>query len=223
MADTRQTGKVDSARFTRHFTKEQKDALMRAVCVDGHSIAQARRMARNGELGMPAFTIGTYAYKYIREHRETFERQDDQALNRAIKDELRHAEVDALNELREVRRKAKTDGKRDVNALARASKALAVIRQARRQADVISRAPAEIKDTRDTNGSNQTPSAGDVLATLLETATPAQRETTRQHEQRDANDATKQHEAQGGKFGSHVRASSGVEPNAADRPTSALV
>lgn len=123
------------ARFTRRFTDAQKDALLRAHLVGGHTVGEVIGMANAGQLDVPAFEIGAYAYDIIRDGREGYEERNDDALTLAVATELRLAENDALGHIRAIRRSFKR-GESDPDALTKATKALSAIRRARREAAI---------------------------------------------------------------------------------------
>lgn len=122
------------ARFTRRLDQHQRDAILRSVLVDGRTVAETIRLANIGQLGIPAFDIGVYAYDIVRKYRDTFEERDEDALEAAIQRELKAAELDALAHIRAVRRSFKRDEASNPEALRRATQALAAIKKARRDA-----------------------------------------------------------------------------------------
>jgi hypothetical protein len=158
-----------SSRFTQRFTETQKNALLRAVLADGHTVAQARKMARAGQLDAPAFDIGTYAYKLIAAGRDQFEANNEDALNRALADELKGAELDGLATIRAIRHTFKRDGTGDTTLLAKAARDLAQIRKARKDASVQTARPrakaaAYTGEAEPVNTANQPNVVADLLA-----------------------------------------------------------
>lgn len=122
------------ARFTTRYTALQKEALLRAVCIDRMTVADAVRAAAAGELGLPAFEINRqYAYDILKKDRDAFEAGNEEALEAAIDHELRGAEIDALAQIRKLRKRGR-ESEVDTARLALASKDLVAIRKARREA-----------------------------------------------------------------------------------------
>lgn len=161
---------ANASRFTTQYTAAQKTAILRAVLADGHTVAEARKMARAGQLDVPAFEIGTYAYTLVRDGRAAFEAQDETALDRAVADELKGAELDILAELRAIRRRGKTQTI-DTTALAKTTRDLAQVRKARRDTQTAgSNQRAKAKPAAYTPGTEpvNTPESANVVASLLE-------------------------------------------------------
>lgn len=121
-----------AARFTRTYNQAQKQALLKAVLIDGHTVADARRMAQTGQLGVPAFNLSTAAYSMVRDGREAFETTNETALARAIEREMHGAELDALAHIRATRQAFNRDALANPEPLRRATLALAAIKKARR-------------------------------------------------------------------------------------------
>lgn len=176
MASRQATG---AARFTRRLTDKQRDAILRAVLIDGHSVAETIRMANDGRLGVPAFKLGTYAYDIVRDGRETFEASNEEALSRAIELEMRGAETDALANVRAIRKALKRDGTGDTDQLRRHVANLAGIRKARREAGALPKPGQKTKPEKALNPNAEPSQAvntnepASVIATLLETAPKA--------------------------------------------------
>lgn len=154
---------TSAARFTRHFTDAQKNAFLTAVLVNGHTIAAARRMAKAGQLGVPAFEIGTYAYRLVDRSRDSFEAINDDALAKSTRDELKRLHRLALAKSRTL---AKTT---DVAEIARVAKALAETERAlntnakKQAAPKTSAKPATANEPTPDTGAN-------VVASLLDHA-----------------------------------------------------
>jgi hypothetical protein len=127
-------GNRGAARFTNRFTQAQKDALLRAVLIDGHTVKAARDMARAGQLGVPAFEIGVYAYDVIKSGRDQFEQSNETALDLAIDAELKRTAAAALAHNRSLLASFKRDGTSDPDALRRSAQTLSAIKRARREA-----------------------------------------------------------------------------------------
>jgi hypothetical protein len=123
-----------AARFTNRFTQAQKDALLRAVLIDGHTVKAARDLARAGQLTVPAFDIGTYAYDVIKQGRDSFEQSNETALDLAIDAELKKTAAAALAHNRGLLATFKRDGTSDPDALRRSAQTLSAIKRARREA-----------------------------------------------------------------------------------------
>jgi hypothetical protein len=162
------------ARFTAHFTDAQKEAILRSVLVDGRTVADTIRAAKAGELGMPAFDIGRYAYQLVRLGRDTFEAANDEALANAVEAELKALEIAAVNHSRATRRRLKLDGTDNPAQISEAAKALSAAKRARREAT-----PALKAKAKPAAGSSQapdqanTPKRDDPLSSLLNLASTA--------------------------------------------------
>lgn len=166
MAKTTNTG---ASRFTTRFTQAQKHAILKAVLIDGHTVKTARDMARAGQLDVPAFEIGTYAYDIVKADREAFELANETALDLAIDAELRKTAGLALAHNRALLAKARRDGTDDPDALKRSAQALSAIKRARREAQTGSNQrakakPAQVETTAETVN---TDSGASVVASLL--------------------------------------------------------
>jgi hypothetical protein len=98
---------------------------MRAVLVEGMTVADAIRGAgRAGDLGLPAFDIGRYAYQLVKASgRERYEADNDSALHHSIDGELKALEIAALKHARATRARLKGDGSDSPDAIAKAAKA----------------------------------------------------------------------------------------------------
>lgn len=155
-----------AARFTRRYTDAQKQALLRAVVLDGHTVAEARKMARNGTLGVPAFELSTTAYTIVRDNREQLEASNETALALAIQRELHDAELDALAHLRATRQSFKRDASGNPEPMRRATQALTAIQKARRDAQKPGAKPKPAANTQTPEPTN-TPAADDTVAELL--------------------------------------------------------
>lgn len=160
-----------AARFTRRYTQAQKDALIRAVCLERVTVAEAVRMAERGDLGMPAFKMQReYAYELVSKGREAFEASNETALGQTGDDLLRLAEHDAVAHLRRVRAQLKRDGTDDPTRLVKATQALSGVRKARREANTGFKPTAQ--GTAQSQTEANTPSTEDkTLSTLLAHAT----------------------------------------------------
>jgi len=162
MADTAR------ARFTATFTQAQKDAILRSVLAEGHTVSATIKRAKAGELGVPAFEIGRYAYQLVRMHRDTFEAANEDALAHALEAELKALEIAAVQHSRAVRKKLRGDGTDNPAQISEAAKALSAAKRARREAT-----PALKAKAKPTAGSSQaqdqanTPKRDDPLANLL--------------------------------------------------------
>jgi hypothetical protein len=78
------------ARFIRKYSEAEKDALMKAVFVDGITVAEAVRRAPQGRLDVPAFTLNLqYAYDIVKTGRDGYEERNPEALELATANELR--------------------------------------------------------------------------------------------------------------------------------------
>lgn len=89
------------ARFTKRYSDAEKDALMRAVLVDGVIVAEAVRRAPQGRLGVPAFHLDLqYAYQLVKNGRERFESANPDALRGAIDQHLIKLAAKALKQAR---------------------------------------------------------------------------------------------------------------------------
>ena len=137
---------------------------MRDVLVEGHTVADTIRRANAGQLGMPAFDIGRYAYQLVRDGRDQYEAEHEDALHRGIDDELKALEIAALSHARAIRRRFKGDGSDSPEALAKAAQALSATKKARRDANTAKNA-AKPKATPVQTGANT--KAADVLGDLL--------------------------------------------------------
>jgi hypothetical protein len=160
-----QTPRPGQARFTTRYTQTEKDAILRAVLVEGHTVVKARQLAAQGELGVPAFEIGNYAYDVVRDGREGFESRDDAALDRAMAEDIRLDAIAALAHNRALRARLKGDGTDDPEALKRAATALHAIRKLRNEGKQAPRPKPGTVQTSDT-GANTAPT-GDTLTNLL--------------------------------------------------------
>jgi len=172
------------ARFTAHFTDAQKEAIMRSALVEGRTVADTIRAAKAGELGMPAFDIGRYAYQLVRDGRDRYEGQNDEALHRSIDDELHALEIAALSHARAIRRRLKGDGTDNPDSIAKAAQGLSATRKARREANSAQKG-AKPKAT---PGYNQPPERpkDDPLTNLLAMAEGAPKSGSLARAQRDA-------------------------------------
>jgi hypothetical protein len=159
------------SRFTKRYTAQHKDAILQAVLMDGHSVQEAIRRARAGQLGIPAFEIGNYAYDIVRDGREAYEARNDTALDHAIDEALRADAVAALKHDRALRARFKQDGTADPEALKRSAVAMAGIKKARREAttrDKTTRGAATTMAQSQTEAF--TPTSANVIHQLLENA-----------------------------------------------------
>lgn len=177
-----QTAKTNSSRFTTTYTQEQKDALLSAVILRGMAVTDAMQKAGTGELGVPAFKIGRYAYDIIRDGRESFEARNDEALEAALQAELRYDAMAALAHNRALQKAFKRDGTGDIDGLRRSAQALSAIVKARREAQTTTKTPKSKPAAVQTNGQNDAtePNAArntqtDVLAGLIAKAAPQNR------------------------------------------------
>jgi hypothetical protein len=164
----------NNARHTARYTTTQKDALLHAVLVNGHTGADAVRMAREGRLGIPAFEVDRhYVYTILRKGREGYEARNDDALEAAAEAELKANLQAAVAHNRALLAKLKRDGSDDPEALARSSQALSAVKRARRDTRerVKTRATASNtagqSQTSDTEPVN-TPGPASPLSSLLD-------------------------------------------------------
>lgn len=163
-----------AARFTTRYTDDQKQAILRAVLIDGHTVAQAIVMAGVGELGVPAFAIGVYAYDVVKKGRDAFEAEHDDALTAAIEHELKGAEIDALATIRAIRKGFKPGLANDITRLAMATRDLAAIRKARTDTLKAKREPQQhAKPQSSTSEAVSTTPRDTTLTNLLDLASPA--------------------------------------------------
>lgn len=169
MAAMAQKANSGAARFTTRFSQAQKDAILKAVILDGHTVKTARDMAKAGQLDVPAFEIGTYAYDIVKNDREAFELANDSALDLAIDTELRKTAALALAHNRALRALAKRDGTDDPDAMKRSAQALSAIKRARREAGTGSnqRAKAKPAQVETTAEPVNTAKGASVVADLL--------------------------------------------------------
>lgn len=165
---------ASKADFQKRFTTDQKNALLAAVLIDGHSIAEATRMAERGDLPCKAYVISKwYAYHVVKQHRERFELEHPEATARSTTNELRR--LHGLN-LKKARDLAETA---DPGEIARVAKALAETQKALAATQPTRRKP--IRDEDHTSETNEKPATAkdDVLTRLLTTAKkPRPRQTT---------------------------------------------
>lgn len=165
------------ARFTAHFTDAQKEAVIRAVAVEGHTVADVIRKARAGELGLPAFDIGRYAYQLVRDGRERYEADHDDALHAGIDRELKALEIAALAHARAVRARLKGDGTDSPDAIAKAAQGLSATRKARRDTQGAAGKPKAKQSAVQTDNTNGAAKPnGDPLSNLLGLATQQTRQ-----------------------------------------------
>jgi hypothetical protein len=166
MAKTQATG---ASRFTSRYTDAQKDAILRAVLITGTTVAEAIKLAAAGQLGVPAFTVGIYAYDIVKKGRDGFEADHEEALNLAVANELKAAELDALANIRTIRRGLKRDVANDTSRLAAATRDLAQIRKARREANTAPRTSTKPQHSAkpDAYTGSETQHAVSVVADLL--------------------------------------------------------
>jgi hypothetical protein len=164
MAQMAKTNDSGAARFTTRYTEAQKQAILHAVLIGQMTVAQAIEAAKAGELGVPAFHIGAYAYDIVKKGRDQFEAQHDDALTLAVEAELRGAELDALATIRAIRRTFKRGEANDTTRLAQATRDLAQIRKAHKDTLVQTtpRAKAAPVQTNEPQRAND-----DTLTTLL--------------------------------------------------------
>jgi hypothetical protein len=154
-----------AARFTAHFTDAQKEAIMRAVLVEGMTVADAMRGAAAGTLGVPAFTIGRYAYDLVKDGRERYEANNDSALHHSIDVEMKALEIAALKHARATRARLKGDGSDSPDAIAKAAKALSDTRRARRDTQGAKTKPAPVQTAGENHAAK--PKSDDALSNLL--------------------------------------------------------
>jgi transposase-like protein len=115
------------ARFVARYTDQQKDALLKAVLVDGLSIAEAARRAPHGRLGVDAFDVNRqYAYDLVKKGRDGYEERNPEALELATANELRR-----LHRLNLKRSRGLTEAS-DPDEIKRAAQALSATRSAMR-------------------------------------------------------------------------------------------
>jgi hypothetical protein len=87
-------------RFIHRFSDEQKDAILKARLVDRLRVPEIQRRARDGQLGVPAFEIGDYAYQVIKRGQADYEERNDDALAQSTADTLKAAHRANLKALR---------------------------------------------------------------------------------------------------------------------------
>jgi hypothetical protein len=115
------------ARFIRKYSEAEKDALMKAVFVDGITVAEAVRRAPQGRLDVPAFTLNLqYAYDIVKTGRDGYEERNPEALELATANELRR-----LHRLNLKRSRGLTEAS-DPDEIKRAAQALSATRSAMR-------------------------------------------------------------------------------------------
>lgn len=151
------------ARFTRIYTDEQREAFLRAILVDGMGVREAMRAAREGRLGIPAFTGRGEFWGYtLRDtHREKFEATNDDAIERGTREALRKAHLANLKALRELGDDA------DPAERSRLAKALAESDKARKTQKA---APARRREPDVPQNGSEAPKADGTLGELLKLA-----------------------------------------------------
>jgi hypothetical protein len=111
---------ANSPRDSRRFTDVQVQAIMRAHLIDGYIVSDVWRMAKAGELGLPAFEPDRrYIYQLIKNNRDQFEASNPEALAAATTKALAMAHKANLDALRNLPKTA------DPGERARLAKALA--------------------------------------------------------------------------------------------------
>jgi hypothetical protein len=111
---------MSSPRHTNRYTEAQVLAYLKAVLVDGHTVAGAVRAAAMGELGVPAFKLNQrYAYQLRDRRRESFEAGNEQAMSNGTQKALKRLHGFNLAKARDLTNKA------DPAEIARVAKATA--------------------------------------------------------------------------------------------------
>lgn len=156
------------ARLTRHYTDRQRDALLKAVLVDGISQREAERRAIDGTLepGLAPFGRPRFIYSLIRRGRADFEAGNDEALDFGHASELRRLYLLALAKSRQL------DTSADVAEIARHAKAVGEAHKAlRAHATTPKTKPKPQASAREaTNHGAEPQQAEDVLAGLVSIA-----------------------------------------------------
>lgn len=150
------------ARLTKHYTREQVDALLDAVLVQGISQAEVERRAMAGTLkeGLAPFGRPRFIYQLIRRGRDQFEAGNDDALDSGHGRELKRLYLLALKKARSL------DEKADVAEIARHAKAVGEAHKALRGAETKPRAPKAKPSASDREPETTPQSQEDVLASL---------------------------------------------------------
>lgn len=152
------------SRFRLRYTQAQKDAILKAVLLDGLYVAEAIRRAARGELDVAAFTIGDYAYDIVKNGRDDFEGRNDEALEHGTREALKGAHRANLRALR-----ALTD-QADPAERARVAKAVAETQRAMASGSKPKPARGESTPQPETNGHGSQSQENDTLTKLLELA-----------------------------------------------------
>lgn len=151
----------NEARFTRRLSDSQRDAALKAVLTDGHSVKEAQRRAANGQLGVPAFQLTDTFYATARKHRAEYEARDETKRDLAIDDELARIVALALDNSRKLTAKSTPED------IARHAKTLATVKRAAREASTRPKAKPAPYTPSDTPTPEQ-PTAS-VITSLLDT------------------------------------------------------
>lgn len=109
------------------YTREQRDALLHAVMVNGLSIAEAHRRAKAGKLGLPAFEIPySSAIDIIRGDRDSYALRNPDVMRSEIDADILAMAAAA----RKVAARVKAQADPDPDLIRRAVQALKVARDA---------------------------------------------------------------------------------------------
>lgn len=157
------------SRYTIRYTDEQVNAIMRAVLIDGHKVAQAIRMAETGQLDTPAFKLDRrYAYQLVKKRRDAFEMANPEAMAHSTEAELRR--IHALN----LAKARKLDGDSDPTEIAKIAKATAETLRAIKTSETKppARAKAPMNTPEPERNTAPKTTAPDVLAGLISKAAP---------------------------------------------------
>lgn len=154
-----------SARLTKTYTDQQRQAVLHAHLVEGLSIAETERLAMAGKLGdgLEPFGRPRFGYSIVSHGRETYEAQNPDALDSGSNAELKRLTRLALAKAREL------DSTSDVAEIARRAKALAETHRALRGAETKQRATKREKPSdreAEKTGEPTPQSQADVLAQL---------------------------------------------------------
>lgn len=157
-----------AARFTKRYTLEQIEAVMRSVITEGRAVTDTVKMAHAGGLGIPAFDLDRgYAYELVAKHREAYEASNTNTLADSIDAAIARLAAKALTLASKTERNPKAtaeDIKRAVATLKAAREALA---------------RPETKPTTPTNAQASEVTSPDVLGSLLTNMTNGARDPVR--------------------------------------------
>lgn len=131
----------NQARFTKRLSDHQKDVAIKAVVIDGKSVREVQRLARTGQLGIPAFELTDSIYKDIRDRRAEYEARDEVKRDQVIDDELARTVALAIENSRRITKDSTPE------ALARNAKTLASVKRSAREAGAHAKATPGPKNT----------------------------------------------------------------------------